>query len=164
MPFAPDPDTAIRVGWAGALLGVLIFVVSALGEFLGWWDLVGEIGMLVGSLLSIVAGFGTWFSAAGREQLASVGDEVGEVTRGVHGVRTVVEANGTRLASVDDKLGSLDKLDKLDKLDRLDKLDAIDSDLDEVQLQLDEQTGVLGRQVELLAEIRDGLDREGSAG
>lgn len=136
MPFEPDPETAIRVGWAVTLLGILIFVVSALGEYLGWWDLIGEIGMLVGTVLSIVVGFGTWFSGAGRRQLAEVGEDVQSVGRGVQavgedvrGVRYAVIANGV-------------------KLDKLDELDVI-------QAELDEQTGVLGKQLAVLGEIRD---------
>lgn len=129
MPFEPDPETAIRVGWAVTLLGILIFVVSALGEYLGWWDLIGEIGMLVGTVLSIVVGFGTWFSGAGRRQLAEVGEDVQSVGEDVRGVRYAVIANGV-------------------KLDKLDELDVI-------QAELDKQTGVLGEQLAVLGEIRD---------
>lgn len=157
VPYEPDPETAIRVGWAVTLLGILIFVVSALGEYMGWWDLVGEIGMLVGTVLSIVVGFGTWFSGAGRRQLQAVGAEV-------RGVRGVVEANGTVLGSVDAKLDDLQRLDKLDKLDQLDVIEAalVEGDgeagkLDAVQVELDRQTGVLDRQLRVLGEIRDGL-------
>lgn len=136
MPYEPDPETAIRVGWAVTALGLLIFVVSALGEYLGWWDLVGEVGMLVGTVLSIVVGFGTWFSGAGRRQLSgvgrevqSVGDDVRSVDENVRGVRFAVLANGV-------------------KLEKLDKLDVI-------QAELDEQTGVLGQQLAVLSEMRD---------
>lgn len=131
VPFEPDPETAIRVGWAVTLLGILIFVVSALGEYLGWWDLIGEIGMLVGTVLSIVVGFGTWFSGAGRRQLAEVGEDVQSVGEDVRGVRYAVLANGA-------------------KLDKLDELDVI-------QAELDKQTGVLGEQLAVLGEIRDEL-------
>lgn len=149
VPYEPDPETAIRVGWVVTALGILIFVVSALGEYLGWWDLVGEIGMLVGTVSSIVVGFGTWFSGAGRRQLAAVGQEVHAVGSEVRGVRHVVEDNGAKLSSADDKLDVIQAA--------LVEEDGEASKLDAVQLELDRQTGVLDRQLAVLAEIRDGL-------
>lgn len=143
MPYEPDPETAIRVGWAVTALGLLIFVVSALGEYLGWWDLVGEVGMLVGTVLSIVVGFGTWFSGAGRRQLSGVGREVRSVGDDVRSVDENVQSVGENVRGVHDAvLANGVKLEKLDKLDV-------------IQAELDEQTGVLDRQLAVLSEMRD---------
>lgn len=136
MVYTPDPETAIRVGWWLTLVGVLIFIVSALGAYLGWWDLVGEVGMLIGTVLSIVLGVGTWLTSATTGQLSgvgedvrSVGQDVRSVGENVQDVHEAVLANGI-------------------KLDKLDELDVI-------QAELDAQTGVLGEQLAVLRELRD---------
>ncbi len=141
MPWSPDPDTVIKIGWIVALLAFLVAVVSAIGEVRGWWGLIGEIGMTVGGTVSVLVGLGTLWFSAGRDQVDAVDEQLDSMDH--------------TLGGVDDKLDSMDgKLDKLDSMDgKLDKLD----DLDRVQVELDAQTGVLDRQVELLADIRDQL-------
>jgi hypothetical protein len=116
-------DTVIRIGWVVTGLAFLVTVVSILGELLGWWGFLGEVGATAGSTVTVLVGLTTLLASAGRGQ--------------VQGVRDAVEANG-------DKLSKLDRLDDLDKLDR-------------VQAELDEQTGVLDRQVAVLEQIRDGV-------
>lgn len=136
MAFEPDMDTVIRIGWTVTAIAFLVTVVSILGEILGWWGFVGEVGATAGATITVLVGLSTLLTGAGRRQ--------------VGGVQAAVEANGA-------KLGKLDKLDKLDSMDtKLDKLSKLD-DLDRVQFELDKQTGVLDRQVSLLGEIRDRL-------
>lgn len=130
MPWEPDMDTALRLTWLTAGLFFLLFLVSLIGELLGWWNLIGEIGMGVGAAVSILLTLIGVLAGAGRQQVDAVGDDV-------RGVRYAVLANGVRLQ----------KLDKLDKLD----------DLDRVQAELDAQTGVLGEQLTVLSAIREKL-------
>jgi hypothetical protein len=127
----PDPETATRVGWILTAMLFLLGVVSIAGELLGWWNDLGEIGALVGTLGSLVVGVATYQHGADRAQ--------------VKAVHEAVRGNGETLASLDEKADlQLDKLDELDELDR-------------IQVELDRQTDVLDRQVEILGEIRDGL-------
>lgn len=121
--YEPGMDTVIRIGWTVTVIAFLVTVVSIVGEVLGWWGFLGEVGATAGSTITVLVGLATLMAGAGRQQ--------------VEGVRGAVEANGAQL----------EKLDKLDKLD----------DLDRVQAELDAQTGVLDRQVEVLEQIRDGL-------
>lgn len=140
----PSMDTVIRIGWTVTILAFIVTVISGVGEYLGWWNLVGEVGLTAGTMITVVVGVGTLAANAGRSQ--------------VGGVREAVEENGRWLRENGGTLEDIDgQLDKLDKLDKLDQLDAIDSDLDKVQLELDKQTGVLGRQVQILEQIRDGI-------
>lgn len=137
----PDMDTVIRIGWTVTVLAFLVTVVSGVGEYLGWWNLVGEVGLTAGSVITVLVGLGTLLAGAGRQQ--------------VGGVRDAVEDNGATLDSVDTKL---DKLDRLDVIERaLVTEEGETSKLDAVQVELDRQTGVLDRQVALLGEIRDGV-------
>lgn len=127
VPWEPSPETVIRIGWTTAVLGFLIAIVSAVGEVLGWWDLLGEIGMTIGSLLGVVATFSTLTFTASRGQADRIIAEVGSV-------QSAVLKNGRQL-------------EQLDKLERLDV----------IQLELDRQTGVLDEQLSVLGQIRDGL-------
>lgn len=102
-----------RLGWTLTALFFLMAVLGLVGEILGWWNDTGEILITVGAIASIFLGVATLFGGAGRGQVA--------------GVQAAVEVNGFKLDSVDTKL---DKLEKLDDLDR-------------IQFELDEQTGVL---------------------
>lgn len=113
MAWEPDPDTAIHLVWIGAALMLLLAIVSAVGELLGWWNFIGEVGTTVGSLGSLLLAAYGLIASAGRRQLTDVDGHVQEVHK-------AVVQNGV-------------KLTKLDKLDRLDR----------IQWALDEQTGVL---------------------
>lgn len=142
-----DPETATRLIWLMAGLSFLLAIVSAVGEVLGWWGFVGELGMTVGGVSGLVlTAFGI-FSTSSREQVADVHETVRD--------------QGHTLRSMDGKLDRLDRLDKLDDLDVIkDALIAEDghaSKLDVVQTELDRQTGVLDRQLGVLGEIRDRL-------
>jgi len=163
--FEPSPETVIRIGWISAALGFLIAIVSGVGEYLGWWDLVGEIGMTVGSLLGIIATFSTLSLTAGRGQMAAVQETLGSVERTVGSVdktmanveETVGSVDETTAANHDLLEANHDLLERQTDLQRassakLDKLDVIEAELDR-------QTGVLDRQVEVLEAIRDGFDR-----
>lgn len=138
MPWEPDPDRAVKVGWTAAALALLIAIVSAIGEYRGWWGLIGQLGMTFGTITSVLLGLATYFYGAGKGQLEAV-------------YRAVVD-NGTVLGSVDTKL---DKLDVIE--DALVAEDGETSRLDIVQVELDRQTGVLDRQLSVLGEIRDAL-------
>lgn len=131
MAWHPDPDRLLRATWIAAALFFLIAILSAIGEWRGWWDLLGELGMTIGALAGVMTTLAGAFYAASRDQAS-----------GIHGA---VLDNGQVLGSVDTKLTSVDiKLSSVDtKLDKLESLDTI-------QWALDEQTGVL-------AEIRDRL-------
>lgn len=128
----PDMDTVIRIGWTVTILGFILTVVSIVGELRGWWNFVGEVGATTGAIVTVVVGMGTLLAGAGRQQ--------------VGGVRDAVETNGRKL----------DKLDVIE--DALVEADGRTSKLDAVQVELDRQTGVLDRQVEILERIRDGMD------
>lgn len=149
VPFEPTPDQMIRIGWISAALGFLIAIVSAIGELAGWWDLLGAVGIGVGSLLGIVATFATLSFTAGREQ-------VRDLQGTMQGVEDTVEANNTVLSENNEILSDASvTLDGIE--DALVHGDGEASKLDVVQAELDRQTGVLDRQVELLGAIRDRL-------
>ena len=142
VPFEPSPETVIRIGWISAALGFLIAIVSGVGEYLGWWDLVGEICMTVGSLLGIIATFSTLSLTAGRGQMAAVQETLGSVDETTAANHQLLQANHDLLErQADLQQESSAKLDKLDV----------------IEAELDRQTGVLDRQVEVLEAIRDGL-------
>lgn len=129
----PSMDAVIRIGWIITILAFVVTVLSGISEYRGRWNLVGEVGLIAGSVITVLIGAGTLAASAGRVQVA--------------GVREAVEANGETLSGLGRKADL--------QLVRLEALDAID-DLDALQLELDKQTGVLGRQVEILEQIRDG--------
>jgi hypothetical protein len=124
----PDPETATRVGWILAALLFGLGIVSLVGEFLGWWNDLGEIGTVVGTVGGLVVAVATYQHGADRAQVTAV--------------RREVQGNGELLEALDRKADA--QLDHLSELDR-------------IQVELDEQTGVLDRQLAVLGEIRDGL-------
>lgn len=148
VPLELDPETATRLIWLMAALSFLLAIVSGIGEYLGWWDLVGEIGMTIGGTAGLLlTGVGI-FTAASRDQVRTVHE-------GVQTVHETVLENGEKLGSMD---GKLDKLEKLDVIEEaLVAEDGEASKLDVVQVELDRQTGVLDRQLAVLGEIRDAL-------
>lgn len=157
MPWEPEPDTALRLIWTMAALMFLLAVVSGIGEWRGWWDLAGEIGLTVGGVGSILLTAAGIAYGAGRKQVASVNPGVEAVHVGVQTVREAVLDNGRALDSVDLKLDNLDKLGKLDELDRLGAMDEKLDALDVIQVTLSAQSGALDQQVGLLRDIRDAL-------
>lgn len=155
----PDFDTFLTITWLTAVFFFLVAVVSGIGEVLGWWDLVGEIGMSVGATLSVLATLVGIGAAAGREQVDELGDEVSSVGRDVQSVGRDVRSVGEGLRSVGSEVQSVgsevqsvgshvqDVHSAVEKSGAIlvsvdSKLDDLD-DLDKVQLQLDKQTGVL---------------------
>lgn len=147
----PDPETATRVGWILTALLFLLGAVSIAGELLGWWNDLGEIGAIVGTLGSLVVGVATYQHGADRSQVQAV-----------HGS---VEANGATLrrleGKADEQLVQLSKLDQLDRLDRLEELEKLDQ-LDELARLETLQVGQ-GEQTAVLEDIRDHLS-PGDAG
>lgn len=133
-----DPETATRLIWLMAAFSFLLAIVSAVGEVLGWWDLVGELGMTIGGVSGLVLTAIGLLSTSSRDQ--------------VREVHEAVEANGDTLASVDGKLAKLDTIE-----DALVAADGRASKLDVVEAELDRQTGVLDRQLAVLGEIREKL-------
>lgn len=141
-------ETAHRILMGGSILMFLLAILGAVGEYLGWWNLVGEVLMTVGTLGGLVLAGVDFLRGASETQVESVQSQLGSM-----------DTKLDRLEPMDGKLESMDS-----KLDRLDVIEAalIDEDeqiskLDVGQAELDRQTGVLGRQVQLLGEIRDGL-------
>lgn len=165
VPFEPSPETVIRIGWISAALGFLIAIVSAIGEILGWWDLLGEIGMTVGSLLGTVATFTTLSLTAGREQVAVVQETIEAVDDSMTSVDDNMARVDESAASVDQRTAENNELleDATVTLERIEHALVEEgehgraSKLDVVQAELDRQTGVLGRQVQVLEAIRDGI-------
>lgn len=140
MPFEPDMDTALRLTWFTAALFFLIFLVSLIGELLGWWDLIGEIGMGVGAGVSILLTLIGVLAGAGRQQVDAVGDDLRSVGQDVRSVGNAVEGNGQTLDRIEAAIVGEDGMVQ---------------ELDVIQVELDEQTGVLGEQLAVLGEIRD---------
>lgn len=118
-----DPHVA---QWIFFLLSLFFFgiaILAGIGEWRGWWNLLGEIGMTVGTLAGMFLGAAAYLT----------GSSEGQVDR----VHEAVVDNGR-------KLEKLDKLDKLDVIeDALIAEDGETSRLDRVQVELDRQTGVL---------------------
>ncbi len=154
MTWEPEPETAIRIGWTVSFLAFLVFVISAIGEYRGWWGLIGQIGMVFGSVASAMGVVATVVYAAEKGQ--------------VDGVHRAVEENGTRLVSMDDKLDELDAIkhalvgeDGAVRLERIERAlageDGMVRGLDALEMGLDAQTGVLDEQSRVLRQIRDRL-------
>lgn len=142
MEWPPEPETAEKIVWYMAAASFLIAVISGIGEYRGWWNLIGEVGMIFGTIASVLlSGVGVLMTGS-RRQVGRVESAVGQVHRAVGMVHGAVQWNGAMLQNMDTKLEGLDKLERLDELDK-------------IQLELDVQTGVLGDQLGVLREIRD---------
>lgn len=139
MPLGRDMDRVEKVGWTLSLFWLIVAIVSGVGEYRGWWGLIGEIGLTVGTLASVLFGLGSYLYGAERSQ--------------VERVHEAVLSNGDTLESVDVKLDKLDKLDAIE--DAISGEEGMVRELDVIQIELDRQTGVLGQQVEILKQIRD---------
>lgn len=137
-------EKAQRILITLTILSFIVAGIALLGELLGWWNDLGEVLLIVATIVGALGGVATMMVGSSSEEV-----------RTVHGA---VVDTGSKLDSMDGKLDSMDtKLDKLDTLEKLEKLDAVDGKLDAAQVKLDEQTGVLGRQVEILTDIRERL-------
>jgi len=102
--------TVNRVLTAVSILAFAIAILGAIGEFLGWWNAVGEILITSGAVIGALTGLASLVGGAGQQTVAAI-----------H--RTVENNNGLLEESSQ-------------KLDRLETLD-------DVQYELDRQTGVL---------------------
>ncbi len=121
------------------LLSILGFSIAALGlvgELLGWWNDIGEWSMAVGMFLGVLTAVIAVMIGSTRGQARRIAD-------------AVLDNNG----KLDEANGKLDRTnEQLFHIDgKLEKLDT----LDVIQVNLDHQTGVMGRQVQLLTAIRD---------
>lgn len=102
-------------------------ILGIVGEIFGWWNDVGEVLTIVGTLGGLFVGVATLSTGSSEEQ--------------VERVHHAVVENGVRLEGIDAQLDQLEKLDELDA----------------IQLELDKQTGVLDDQLGVLKQVRDGL-------
>lgn len=158
-------ETAHRILMTGSILMFLLALVGAVGEYLGWWDLLGEVFMTVGTVGGLILGGVDLLRGASEEQVDGVSAQLGSMDDKlgtVYGKLDKLDSMDGKLDSMDGKLGTMDgKLDKLDDLDVIKNGlvagDGRESKLDVVQTELDRQTGVLDRQVQILGEIRDRL-------
>lgn len=123
----PDPPEGVRFETATVqrillVLAVVFFsmaIVGIVGEIRGWWNDVGEVLTIVGTLGGLFVGTAALTTGASEAQVATVHEAV---------------------------------VDNGEKLEQLDKLDVI-------QHELDQQTGVLDRQLAVLeAELSPGFD------
>lgn len=64
--------TVQRIFVVGAILFFLMAVAGIVGEILGWWNDVGEIVTIVGTLGSLMLGSGALSTGASQEQVSSV--------------------------------------------------------------------------------------------
>lgn len=161
-------ETAHRFLMGGSILMFLVAILGAVGEVLDWWDAFGEVLMTVGTLGGLVLGGVDFFRGASEGQVQAVKGRLGSVDGKLDRLGTM-DGKLDQLETMDSKLDQLETMDsKLDQLKTMDgKLDTIEaalveedgktSKLDVVQVELDRQTGVLDRQVDLLGEIRDKL-------
>lgn len=110
-------------------------ILGIVGEILGWWNDIGEVLTIVGTIGGLFVGAATMSTGASEKHL-------NEVQAAVLDNGTQLKKNGTQLEENGATLGTIDgKLDKLDK----------------VQVELDRQTGVLDEQLSVLTEVRDRL-------
>lgn len=135
-------DTAIRLTWVAAGFFMLLAIVSAIGEILGWWNLIGEIGMGIGGTASVILTLIAVLSSAGRGQVAGLGQDVRSVDENVRSVDRNVEKNGEKLDFVGKALAGEE---------------GVLRELDRIELELDAQTGVLHEQLTVLEMVRDRL-------
>lgn len=163
-------DTAIRMTWIAAGLFLLLAIVSGIGEVLGWWDLMGEIGMGTGATMTVVLTLIAALSSAGRGQVTNLGRDVRSVDENVRSVGENVRSVDENVRSVDENVRSVDEnVQSVDQNVKIngEKLDFIGKalageegvlrELDRIELELDAQTGVLSRQLTVLEMVRDRL-------
>lgn len=165
-------DTAIRLCWLTAAFFLLVAIVSGIGEVLGWWNLIGEIGMSVGSTMSVLVTLVAVVLTSGRQQVTLVGEDVRSVNENVLSVNDNVLSLNENVLSVNEGMHSLN--DNVVSVDenvqengaRLERIaehiageDGMLRELDAIELELDAQTGVLADQLTVLGEVRDHLSR-----
>lgn len=156
VPWEPDMDTAIRLTWVAAGLFMLLAIVSAIGGSLGWWDLIGEIGMGIGGTVSIVLALIAVLSSAGRGQVMGLGQDVRSVDENVRSLDANVRSVDANVRSVDQNVEmNGEKLDLIGKA--LAGEGGVLRELDRIELELDAQTGVLNQQLTVLETVRDRL-------
>lgn len=72
-------DLRLKLYIAGALVGVAMVIVAAVGGILGWWN---DLGLAIG-FLGLMATVGLGLLASSRFQVREIGAEVRGVARGV---------------------------------------------------------------------------------
>ncbi len=181
-PWAPHPKTIIRLGWTTAALGLLVAIVSAIGEIRGWWGLLGQLGMTIGTLVSILIAIATGTYASSKhqaeqlltlnrshsERLTSVDESLISLSEGfasmdgnvvsmgesVSSMGESVSSMGQSVSSMDEGIASMER--KLDGVEQA-ITEGVIRELDAVEIQLDKQTGVLDRQLDVLERIQESL-------
>lgn len=156
-------DTAIRLCWLTAAFFLLVAIFSGIGEILGWWNLIGEIGMSVGATMSILVTLVAVVLTAGRQQVTVVGQDVRSVNENVLSVNENVLSVDENMHSLNDNILSVNE-NVQENGTRLERIaehiageDGMLRELDAIQLELDAQTGVLADQLTVLGEVRDRL-------
>lgn len=119
-------DTVQRILILVMILSFGVAILGAIGEYRGWWNDVGEVLMTFGTVTGALSGIVGLVTSAGQGTVLSV--------------QGTVEDNNELLEDNNELLE--DSTRKLETLD-------------DIQLELDRQTGVLERQVEVLHQIRD---------
>lgn len=71
-----DPHLAQWIMFLLSLLFFAIAILGAVGEYLGWWGLVGDIAITVGSIAGLLLGVATHITSATETQLGTVHDAV----------------------------------------------------------------------------------------
>lgn len=138
---AEDPRTFMALEWRTVqrililvmILSFGIAILGAVGEYRGWWNDVGEVLMTFGTVTGALSGIVGLVTSAGQ-------GTVEDIQGTVEGNHEVLESNNDILQDNNELLE--DSTRKLETLD-------------DIQLELDRQTGVLERQVEVLHQIRD---------
>lgn len=145
-PFGMSDEQLVRFSWILAAIFFAIAIVSFIGEVLGWWNDLGELGMTVGTLAGLGISLGAAYYNAGKTQVAGVHETVEDNNGLLEDNNELLEDNNELLGENNEivaessaKLDQLDQLDQLEKLGKLEKLQTLD------------------HQVELLQSIRDRL-------
>ncbi len=155
MPWEPDPDRVVRVLWIGSAFWLLVAIVSAIGEIRGWWGLVSQIGMTAGTVLSAIVALAAYVYGAGKGQVNSVHEAVGENGRTLVSIDQALSGHEGVLEVLAGSEGVVDELDGINEA--ITGEEGMIHELDVIQLELDRQTGALDQQIQLLGEIRDRL-------
>lgn len=139
-----------RVLYVLMVVGFGMAILGAVGEYLGWWDLVGEILVTVGTIVGALAAVVELLSGASEATVQAARAEIDAIGDTMDTVNANLATVNENVRSVDDNVGSLGtKLDAVHE-DLAQGLAANGRTLDAIEAELDVQTGVL-------KDIRDGL-------
>lgn len=153
-------DRAQRLFTLMAVLGFILLVVSVVGEYLGWWNELGEVGAVIGT---VATGIGIALSVL----LNATKRQVRRAAQGIEDNRLELREANRRLETLGGDTGRAnEKLDHAnEKLDHANqKLDRIDAGVAEANVKHDVTNqalaaiaATLAAHTGLLREIRDRL-------